>query len=151
MAVCLRRAKRDFEALDTVPGITSGTVVTVDDVNPMQWIVCIAHAYVLRVTAPVEFPFKPPSVELMAPDRHPNVHHDTHSLCLHSITSWAPTTTLGDVVAEATTVMLCPDYTNVADPDAGTNAVEWAVVSKSYGSFTVNPEVPAGCRRFVKE
>lgn len=70
----------------------------------------------VKITVPNEYPFQPPKMQLDVAIFHPNVHQQ--SMCLDSITSWSPATTITDIVTEIHNLMTKPDLSRVLNPEA---------------------------------
>ena len=100
----------------------AGPVPPGGDLTSQQWMICPVQGPLdgqhigLKVTIPNEYPFKPPEVKLDRPLFHPNVNQQ--SMCLDTITGWAPSTVITDVVKEVLDTITNPNLAKALNPEA---------------------------------
>lgn len=109
------------------------TNVDVDEKNISEWNVLLAPskepfnkaAFRLKITFPLEYPFKPPSIVFAKPIYHPNVEENGRT-CFPAINpnSWKASTSVQEILEELNNMLANPDVKYALRSDAAKTYTE---------------------------
>jgi ubiquitin-conjugating enzyme E2 A len=120
------RLLSDFASLEEdEPEGCSASPINTDDMY--RWTACIfgpdeseweGGIFQLKISFPIEYPTKPPSVRFTSVMYHPNVYPDG-SLCLDLLQDqWSPVYTCGTILTSIRSLLTDPNPASPANPQA---------------------------------